>query len=307
MENQIIGIDTGNRCVKSANHVFVTGIQESDRPQPFQRGIVFYNDKYYMLSQSRVTYMQDKTANDDYFVMTLFAIVDELKTRGITAKENEAVPVILGVGLPPSHVPRLKEKFKAYFNRGTVRFSLDNVNYVIDIRGVYVFAQGYAAIYNDYAEISKYTTAYIIDIGGYTTDVIALSHGQIDPSFCQSLDMGLIQLYNKISWEIKGKYGFAPSEEQIDNVIITGEELSPKMPVSSIIDVQVSAYVDNMLRKLIEYGVDINFAKGVFVGGGAIRLRKWIELSKYASAPYFIENIHANARGYESFLYAMYK
>ena len=189
----IIGVDTGNRCIKTVNHVFVAGVKYSKNPMPFKQGILEWEDGYYMLSQERVTYLYDKTTTKEYFAMTLIAIAKELETRKISSTGN-VIPITLAVGLPPSHLPLLKDKFRDYFKRGITSFKYDGVDYVIDIQDVQVYSQGYAAISNDFNEICKFNKAYIIDIGGYTTDVISLNEGMIDPEFCHSLEgLGLIQ------------------------------------------------------------------------------------------------------------------
>ncbi len=305
MEKQlIIGVDTGNRCIKTASQIFVAGLKQSNDRMPFNHGVMEYNNKYYMLSQKRVSYLQDKTQTDEYFILTLFAIAKELDYR--KADTNGTVHISLGVGLPPSHLLRLKDKFKQYFsNRGIISFSYNNKQYQLQIDNVTVFSQGYAAIFMDFRDISKFDRSYIIDIGGYTTDIISLNRGVIDPEFCQSLDIGLIHLYNKIAWAVREKYGNAPNEDQIDTVIKTNTELSEKTPILPVINQEAELYIADLIRKLTEYGIDLVFSKGIFVGGGSERFKPWIERADGISNPYFINNVHANAQGYEALLNAI--
>ena len=295
----IIGVDTGNRCIKTASQVFISGLKESNKEMPFKHGILHYNRKYFMLSQKRISYLQDKTESDEYFVLTLFAIAKEIDKRNIDT--SGTVHIVLGVGLPPSHLPRLKSRFKNYFsNRGHIAFDYNGKGYQIEIDDVMVFSQGYAAIYMDFSKIRLFDRSYIIDIGGYTTDVISLNRGEMDPDFCQSLDIGLIQLYNKISWTVRDRYGHAPTEDQIDTMIKTGKELSKKTPILPIIHQEAELYISDLIRKLTEYEIDLNFSKGIFVGGGSERFRPWIEQMDSVTEPYFINNIYANAQGYEA-------
>ena len=82
MDNQlIIGVDTGNRCIKTASQIFVAGLKQSNDRMPFTHGVMEYDNKYFMLSQKRVSYLQDKTQTDEYFILTLFAIAKELDYR----------------------------------------------------------------------------------------------------------------------------------------------------------------------------------------------------------------------------------
>lgn len=304
MENSIIiGVDTGNRCIKTANNIFVSGVIESHNPPIQRKNVLAYDGKYYMLTQKRISYLQDKTQNDEYFALTLFAIAEELKIRRIATEAP--VSMILGVGLPPSHIARLKEAFKKYFSRGKVSFTYNDDKYELVIEDVYVFSQGYAAIFNDFEEISGFKKSFVIDIGGYTTDIIQLNNGIIDPNICESINAGMIILYNNIKREIEKKYGNSPDENQIDGILDTGEETNPQFPVMDIINSSAEKYVFDLIYKLREMGVELNFSKGVFIGGGAQRLKKWIDNCDMVSNPFYVLNINANAQGYEACIEAI--
>ena len=45
--------------------------------------------------------------------------------------------------------------------------------------------------------------------------------------------------------------------------------------------------------------LDLRFMKVIFVGGGAILLRRQIETSGKVGNPLFVNDINANAKGYE--------
>ena len=146
---------------------------------------------------------------------------------------------------------------------------------------------------------------YIVDIGGYTTDVIQLNNGKIDTNVCQSINAGMIILYNKIKDEIENKYGIAPDENQIDNIMANGIELNPNYPMVDIINQITTKYVEDLVSLLKEKGIILTFAKGIFIGGGSIRLKKWIDQNQEIYKPYYIDSIHANAKGYEACLNAI--
>ena len=70
----LIAIDHGNKFVKVPNHApFTSGLQESDSP-PFGGETLKYQGKYYTLSEKRIPYHRDKTEDERFFVLTLFAI-----------------------------------------------------------------------------------------------------------------------------------------------------------------------------------------------------------------------------------------
>ena len=74
----LISIDHGNKQIKTNRRTFVAGLHESDTRPPFGQNILHYNGKYYTLSEQRIPYMRDKTVDERYFILTLFAVAFEL-------------------------------------------------------------------------------------------------------------------------------------------------------------------------------------------------------------------------------------
>ncbi len=63
-------------------------------------------------------------------------------------------------------------------------------------------------------------------------------------------------------------------------------------------------FVNDLANSLRERMLDLMSGMVVFVGGGAILLRRQIEASGKVGNALFVEDINANAKGYE-FLYKM--
>lgn len=116
------------------------------------------------LSRQEIFYMRDKTQDDRYFILTLFAIAKELEKKRYT---SPVVSVDLAVGLPPEHYGVLKERFAAYFKREKpVRFSYKGRQIMLSINRVLVFPQAYAAVALDSSSTIGYSRLFLIDIGG---------------------------------------------------------------------------------------------------------------------------------------------
>ena len=297
-QNLIIGVDTGNRCIKTVNHTFVAGLVEHVLRPAVSSEVLEYNNKYYTLTNERISYLENKTENEDYFILTLFAVIREILTRKINAEGT--IDVALAVGLPPAHIGRLQTEFINYFKRPIINCKYNGQSFSINFSEIQLYPQGYAAIIPQYEEIRKLNKAYIIDIGGYTTDVILLNKGLPDLSFCESFPYGVIELYNIIKRKAKNEYGRTPDEAQIDYVIETGDEIHQDM--SKRINEEAATYVDDLLRKLNEFGVDLVLSHGIFIGGGSLRLKEYIKRSPYVAKKIFIPNISANAEGYEALM-----
>jgi plasmid segregation protein ParM len=82
--------------------------------------------------------------------------------------------------------------------------------------------------------------------------------------------------------------------------VILKEELNEHgSDVRRIVFDTAQTFISDLFGKLRERSIDLRSGKTVFVGGGAILLRKQIETSGKVSAPIFVDRISANAKGYE--------
>ena len=93
-------VDLGNSSIKTVNFVFSSGLADYPIRPPVDTDILEYGGKYWTLSGKRISYMRDKTKDDRYFILTLFAIAKELQ------KSDTMSPMVetdLAVGLPPEH------------------------------------------------------------------------------------------------------------------------------------------------------------------------------------------------------------
>ena len=120
----LIAVDHGNKQMKTAHKTFPSGLCESDTRPPFGENVLSYKGKYYTLSEQRIPYMRDKTKDERFFVLTLFAIAFEL--RFLRCPMNEVTDIQLAVGLPPAHYGTQYQRFEKYFlERGVMEYDLD--------------------------------------------------------------------------------------------------------------------------------------------------------------------------------------
>ena len=77
----LIAIDHGNYAIKTTHTAFLSGLTESKVKPPLSEEVLEYAGSFWTLSGKRVPYMRDKTQDDRYFVLTLFAIARELECR----------------------------------------------------------------------------------------------------------------------------------------------------------------------------------------------------------------------------------
>lgn len=296
MKNQIIiGVDTGNRCIKTKNFNFTSGLVKHTTRPAMTDDYVKYKGCFYTLTDDRLPYMEDKSENEDFFILTLFAIAKELRNRQIEC--SAAISIGLAVGLPPAHIGRLKDNFVKYFKREFVNFEYGSSMMLINIEDVYLYPQGFSAILPYFGEVAKVSKAYIIDIGGYTTDVILLRNGDIDLSFCESFDMGVIEFFNEVKMALRKEFRKIPDESQIESAIKQKERLYGNM--TTMINEEAKRYTDKLLKTLNESGVDLFLSKIFFIGGGSLLFKEFLDQSDYLNDKQYITDVSANADGYE--------
>ena len=292
----ILAIDHGNYAMKTPNFSFVAGISEHTVKPPMADEVLEYEGKYWTLTGNRLSYMRDKTQDNRYFILTLFAAAKELEAAGkLTAFEQ----IDLAVGLPPEHFGSLKSKFAQYFKKpDAVRFVYKDKPVQIQIRNVLVYPQAYAAVVPYASRLLHTVRMFIIDIGGYTTDVLLLRNGKPDLQFCRSLEMGVITMNNEIIRKVSALHDMKIEDDHI-SAVLRGEKTILPIDVVETIRQATQMHTKDTLNKLRELQVDLRSNPAIFIGGGSILFRDFLEKSSLVAQAEFVEDSKANAVGYQ--------
>ena len=295
----IISVDHGNKSIKTPHAIFTSGLVMSDGLQGFKTDYIGWNGKYYSLTERRISYLRDKTEDDRFFILTLFAIAKELEYRDVS-ETLDPIEITLLVGLPPAHYEQLHSRFEQYFlrRREAIDFEYNGKYYSVRINKVLSYPQAFAAAVTQYSTLKVHSVAYIIDIGGFTIDVLKLRFGRPDLEVVESFEKGVITLYNSIASKCNSQYARILEECEIDEVIRNQPTVLPG-EVQQLIRIMTSDFLAEFYNFLRERGIDVSTSKCVFAGGGSLLLRSMIERGNKVAFPIFIENIHANAIGYE--------
>ncbi len=115
----IISVDHGNKSIKTPNTLFTSGLISSEGLQGFKTDYICWNGRYYTLTEQRISYLRDKTEDERFYVLTLFAIAKELERRK-AAETLDPIDITLLIGLPPAHYEQLHSRFEQYFLRRDV-------------------------------------------------------------------------------------------------------------------------------------------------------------------------------------------
>ena len=140
----IIGVDHGYGNMKTAHRVFKTGVECFEEEPIVSMNYIKYKDRYYVIGENHLIYQGNKTDSDEFHILTLAALAEELKFRGI----HEA-NVTLAVGLPLAWAKAQAADFKKYLmQEQELHFEFRKERYHVHLCGVEVFPQGFAAVVN---------------------------------------------------------------------------------------------------------------------------------------------------------------
>lgn len=302
----MIPIDTGNKAIKTEHYEFNAGLAVLEKAPAEKEEAIYYKGVYYRLSESRGVYLEDKTEDERYYVLTLFAIAKELKfmqsTRTILS--GELLNLDLVVGLPPLYYRGERKKFAEYFYRGGQINEIgymDNT-YKIGISNVYVHMQTYAAYFllAGRLKLSTHPKVLILDIGGFTFDYMLLRYGKVDWDIVDSMPLGVIPMYRSINRGIREKFNMDLEESDIDNIILGYASKHKQEVIERTIDLATD-HINKCLGRFRECGIDLRTTLTIFTGGGTALLHKIIEKEwkRYQGEYYIINDTKANVKGYK--------
>ena len=319
----VVAVDTGNRYIKTAHaEPFSAGLNRHfSSPPIIATDTLCYEGNYYSFSETQGYHRKDKSIDDYYFILSLAGIAREIAIKNEMkntfddsaislkkvlreAEESGKVyneEIYLCVGLPPRDMNNQYASFREYFLKTEpIKFTYNNVQFEVTIKDVFVFAQGFAAITPNkvFKEISKYPQANIIDIGGYTTDVGSVINGRISTDYYESLEYGAIHLYNRIIDAVGKEYSTNISVVHIE-AILKGQKIGNEK-IENMVKSIADSYAKELVAVLKDKGIDLDLSLPVLLGGGSLLLRQSLKDAINRKDIYTLDDIRANAKGYES-------
>lgn len=294
-----VAVDHGNRNMKTCHFIFTSGLNVLDKKPARGERYLQYEGKYYTLSEQRIPYQRDKTSDFRFFILTLFAIAMELNGKEQIQPED-VIQIQLPIGLPPKHFAELYEKYESFFraNGKVLDLNFNGKIYHICIQEVRAFVQDFAAMMTMGQDIMNVPKAVGIDIGGFTTDYLLMRKGKPDMGFCDSLERGVITMYNQIISSVNSEYDMLLEETDIDS-ILAGDTQYYGDSVVQMAENMIKDFVTDLLNSIRERGIDTKTSYTVFIGGGAVLLKQFLEKSDRLGKYLFIEDLKANAKGYD--------
>lgn len=293
----IISIDHGNKQIKTAHRTFVSGLTETKVRPALGEDFIKYDGNYYTLTDHRLAYQRDKSNDESFFLLTLFGVASEILEMGVY-DPNDVTSIDLLIGLPPAHYGAQYKSFEQYFERDVIDFEFAGKPFSIYFNSATAYPQAYAAAMTVFSQIRPLPKCVVIDIGGYTADYLILKNGAPDLAACSSLEHGVILLYNKVINAVNSAYDLLLDESDVDTTLRgCNEDIADN--IQDFIREQAQSFVEELFSQLRELRIDLRVTRSVFVGGGSILLRPYIERSPKIGKAIFVDDINANAKGYE--------
>lgn len=287
---EVIGVDHGWSNMKTVSQVFTTGVKEISTEPAFFDNILELNSVYYKIGGKRLEIRDTKVENDNFYFLTLASMAKEMKRRGIRNAK-----VLLSVGLPLTRFGAEKQDFIRYLLREReVDFRFEREKYHVNIARVSVFPQCYAAVAERLKDLPE--RAVIVDIGSWTVDIMPICRSYPDESECITIPQGLIRCMRKINEECVRQIGQELDENVIQEIMTGSRDKAPEKYLRIAIEC-IRSFAERVYNILKEHGYNLDITPIVFVGGGAGVMKLYGDMK--GNNIRFIEDIKANAKGYE--------
>jgi plasmid segregation protein ParM len=179
MMKKTISIDHGNRLIKSSRYAFPSSFLEGNHIPPISDDVLKYEGKTYTLVDQILPVQNDKTEDERYYILSLFAIGKELASEAELMNKlmnkltpNDHIKVELLIGLPLQHYEVYKDKFRRYFTdrKDIICYELNGRKYSIKIVDAHVFPQAFSAAITICNQLADSRIVNIIDVGGVRPD-----------------------------------------------------------------------------------------------------------------------------------------
>ncbi len=333
-----LGIDVGNDSTKSDHTTIISGYNESKAvPITGENSCLYMDGTYYTFKSEPFPYNEDKTDRNRCVILTIMSIAEEILftiNRGgelnltkeeIQSEIDKLTELDLGVGLPVSQYPILKEKTEACYReffKNPVSFKYNGFEFKsLALKDIAVYVQGFALASCGYASeilMGKKGCPIIIDNGGITIDLIFFNpkdyvdvptkSGQTrriyrpDTSACTSLALGSHKMYDYLSREVKRTTGLDLEGSDIETVLKGEPHVIPADVVSKIKELCQIWVNEKVIDECKQNGVAFQTRPVVFMGGTNVLLKEFIEKNPLVGVHEFITDARANARGYTNLL-----
>ena len=285
----IIGIDSGYGNMKTANCCFPASLSAYDREPVFKENLLVFEGKFYLIGEGHKEFLADKTKDLDYYVLALAAIARELNIRKMTCGK-----IRIAAGLPLTWVSGQRDEFRDYLLQNkAVDFSFRNVSYHVEIVGVDVFPQGFAAVADRLSDFRGVNM--ICDIGNGTMNIMFINDKKPVSGNMFTEKYGTHQCLLAVRENVMRAHHTTVDEAIINRVFRFGTADIKEDYLKTITDTATD-YVEGIFQRLREHEYNPELMR-LYVLGGSCLIRNFGVY--YESRVTINDDICATAKGYE--------
>ena len=136
------------------------------------------------------------------------------------------------------------------------------------IADVQLFPQGFAALMAEPDLLTDEPSLLLMDIGGWTVDLMRIDNALPVAETAHSLELGMIRCIDEIRERVRQETGLSLTDAQIEQ-ILAGQPCSLPDEVRSIVNKQGRLYTERLFSAVMEAGLDLHAMPLVMLGGGA--------------------------------------
>ncbi len=288
---KIIGIDVGYGNIKcGCGNVFKTAVTEYDIEPIFEGNVLEFKGKYYRIGEGHKEFISDKSADKDFYILTLMGIVKEMKHAGI--REGT---VYLAAGLPLKWVQSQRDSFRDYLLQDrSIDLKDNNEDYHLELIGCSIFPQCYPAIVKRLKDFSG--TNLLADIGNGTMNILYIQNKKPVENKSWTEKIGVNQLVISARNAVMDNYGVKMDEGIIEQYLRSGNvDIAEKY--LKLLHTEAVNYTKEIFSVLRRYDYDPDLMKLYIVGGGGCIIKNFGEYDSEHIE--IIEDICAAAQGFE--------
>lgn len=289
----IIAQDQGNGNHKTVHTCITTGVEALTGEAIASTNVLVIGEKSYVIGESHLTYREDKTCDEAFYIMSLASIAEELIALGYYEAN-----VILAEGLPLNFMKAQGKKYKEYLMQNLdPEFEYKGHKFRLHIKDVMIFPQALSAM----ALLGQLSgDIVLVDIGNGTMDLALFRDGKPIESSLVTEEYGVSQCINNVKKAVSKTLGRTVDERRVENLIKAGCKANATDKVAMITQTVTEEYANEIIRRVKAYGYDESYMKLYIIGGGGCILKNFSKISENENVT-INEDIHINAKGYEKF------
>ena len=256
-----------------------------------------HESKFYLIGEGHKEFLADKTRDLDYYVLALAAIARELNIRKMTCGK-----IRIAAGLPLTWVSGQRDEFRDYLMQNkAVDFSFRNVSYHVEIVGVDVFPQGFAAVADRLSDFRGVNM--ICDIGNGTMNIMFINDKKPVSGNMFTEKYGTHQCLLAVRENVMRAHHTTVDEAIINRVFRFGTADIKEDYLKTITDTATD-YVEGIFQRLREHEYNPELMRLYVLGGGSCLIRNFGVYD--ASRVTINDDICATAKGYVSLPVSMF-